>query len=157
MQSLIPQLPAQRCTFVSDRSSTTCLSSMLVIHPLSSGMCLRHMWCCQNLHLAAVILCCVYSARDYHMYIASSASAYTVCYVACDVSAYLACHVNSGLSRSSAPNPYTSSHAHMPSARRSSSMRADSRNLDHAGQHLLMCLTVLCGIHMLLWLEGVSA
>ncbi len=91
------------------------------------------------------------------MYIASSASAYTVCYVACDVSAYLACHVNSGLSRSSAPNPYTSSHAHMPSARRSSSMRADSRNLDHAGQHLLMCLTVLCGIHMLLWLEGVSA
>ncbi|KAL0044010.1 hypothetical protein WJX82_001910 [Trebouxia sp. C0006] len=41
--------------------------------------------------------------------------------------------LDAGLSRSSAPNPYTSSHAHMPSARRSSSMRADSRNLDHAG------------------------
>ncbi len=134
---------------------------------------------CQHLHLAAVLHCCVHSACNYNMFIVvctvhaittcyiavCTVHAFTTCYIACNTLTYTACHVDSGLSRSSAPNPYTSSHAHMPSARRSSSMRADSRNLspsrtdavegDHAGQHLLiLCMEVLCGIYMLLSLVG---
>ncbi len=146
------------CQASSHQQYSKSAKPLVVTQSSSHGMCLTHLdfACARILQQCCLVVCTVHEI--------------TTCHIACNASAYTACHVDSGLSRSSAPNPYTSSHAHMPSARRSSSMRADSRNLssspspsrteavegDHAGQHLLMCLDILTSMHVLLWLEGVA-